>query len=64
MILPATASDDSTQLLHYAAFASSVLLATSSGRAKACPPILAVDPFSIGGKYLTVATLTFNPDYN
>jgi hypothetical protein len=61
----ATASDDSTHLLHYAAFASSVPLATSSpssfplqpapssspGRAKTCPPVRAVDPsLSVGGE--------------
>jgi hypothetical protein len=69
----ATASDDSTQLLYYAAFASSVPLATSSpsssptsaspfllSRQEQMPALLSglLTPLSLGGKYVTDATLT------
>ena len=75
----ATASDDSTQLLYYAAFVTSVPLATSTttklsplhpapssfpGGAPS-PTFLSglLTPLSVGGKYVTNATLTLNPDY-
>jgi hypothetical protein len=74
----ATASDDSTQLLCYAAFVSSVPLATSTSTMLSplhlapssspggapYPTFLSglLIPLSVGGKYVTDATLNLNPD--
>jgi hypothetical protein len=74
-----SASDDSTQLLHYAAYASSVPLAISStssfpplqpapssspGGAPSPAPLSGLLTLvSVWGKYVTDETLTLNPDY-